>query len=139
VVRIEGDDYRHRHFEADPGKEYFLEPEALEAAARAAGERALLIAFPELLAALERVHPIRYAAIVERLDALLVSGVDHVASLVDALRWVHFVDTLYDSAVPLRASSHVPLGALFPVESTRGPYGKKFSRCLSRMEEMLGE
>jgi hypothetical protein len=28
---------------------------------------------------------------------------------------------------------------LFPAEWLGGSYGKKFSRCLSRMEEMLGE
>jgi predicted ATPase len=52
---------------------------------------------------------------------------------------VHFVDTLYDSAVPLRASSDLSLNALFPHSFVTGPYGKKLSRCLSRMEEMLGE
>ena len=49
------------------------------------------------------------------------------------------MDTLYDSAVPLRASSEVPLGGMFPAEFVSGAYGKKLSRCLSRMEEMLGE
>jgi hypothetical protein len=36
-------------------------------------------------------------------------------------------------------TSTVALGELFPPEFLAGAYGKKFSRCLSRMEEMLGE
>jgi hypothetical protein len=32
----------------------------------------------------------------------------------------------------------VALAGLFPPGSVTGPFGKKFSRCLSRMEEMLG-
>jgi cell division protein ZapE len=139
VVRMEGTDYRHRRFEADPGKEHFLPPAALDDAARAAGPRALRVSFPELLESLARVHPIRYAGIVDRFGVLFLADLRRVETLTDALRWVHFVDSLYDSAVPLRASSSVPLGALFPDDFTRGAYGKKLSRCLSRMEEMLGE
>jgi cell division protein ZapE len=138
VVRIEGTDYRHRHFEADPGKEYFLEDRDLEVI-EGDEERALLVPFDDLLAALGAVHPIRYAAIVDRVGALFLAGMDRVDSLASALRWVHFVDTLYDSAVPLRASSRVPLASVFPEDFARGPYGKKISRCLSRLEEMLGE
>jgi predicted ATPase len=57
----------------------------------------------------------------------------------DAIRFVQLVDTLYDSAVPFRASGDLSLNALFPHSFVVGPYGKKLSRCLSRMEEMLGE
>jgi len=139
VVKVQGEDFRHRHFEADPGREYFLSREALLAAAQAAGQGALHAPFGELLAALGSVHPIRYAALAERMDALFVEGLEEVPALPDALRWVHFVDKVYDDAVPFAASSAAPLGGLFPAEFLRGPYGKKFSRCLSRMEELLGE
>jgi cell division protein ZapE len=139
VVRMEGDDYRHRHFDAAPGKEYFLSAERLEERARAAGPRALLVGFEELLAGLGRVHPIRFAGLIDHIEALYLRGVDAVGNLSDALRWVHFIDTLYDSAVPLRASGSVPLGALFRPDALAGSYGKKLSRCLSRMEELLGE
>jgi cell division protein ZapE len=139
TVRVQGEDFRHRRFEADPGRGYFLPRPALEAAARAAGDGALYARFDALLDALGRVHPIRYAALAERIGALFVDGLAEVPSLPDALRWVHFVDKVYDDAVPFAASSEAELGALFPAEFLRGPYGKKFSRCLSRMEELLGE
>jgi cell division protein ZapE len=139
VVRVQGDDFRHRHFRADPGREYFLSPEALAARARAAGEGALHVSFRALLGALREVHPVRYAALAERMGALFVEGVEPIGSLPDALRWVHFIDKVYDDAVPLAASAELPLGRLFPGEFLRGAYGKKFSRCLSRMEELLAE
>lgn len=139
VVRVEGDDFRHRHFEADPGRGYFLDTEALEREAHAAGERALRVRFEELVAGLRRVHPIRFAGLVDRVGAVFVDGLHPFDQLSDALRWVHFVDTLYDSAVPFGASSSVALGELFPASYLSGPYGKKFSRCLSRMEELLAE
>ena len=139
VVRIQGEDFRHRHFRANPGVEYFLPPDELARRAREAGAGALHVGFDGLLAALREVHPIRYTALAERIGALFVEAVRPVDQLPDALRWVHFVDKVYDDAVPLAASSGVPLGALFPGDFVRGPYGKKFSRCLSRMEELLAE
>ena len=138
VVRVEGDDYRHRRFQAHPGREYFQDPDRLAADARTA-DRALLVPFDALLPALGAVHPIRFAALVEGIGALFVQGLVALPTLSDAIRWVHFVDTLYDSAVPLAASSDVPLDDLFPPAFLEGPYAKKVSRCLSRMEEMLGE
>lgn len=139
VVRIEGEDYRHRRFDASPGTDYFLSAERLEELAAGAGPRALLADFGELLAALGRVHPIRFKGMVDRIEALFVRDVRAIPRLSDALRWVHFVDTLYDSAVPFVASGSTPLGSLFSPDALAGPYGKKLSRCLSRMEEMLRE
>jgi len=139
VLRIDGEDYRHRHFEADPGRDYFREPAQLEATARTAAGGVLLVRFADLLDALGRVHPIRYDRLVGRMDMLLVDGLGPIAQLPEGLRWVHFIDKLYDSAVPLTASSAIALGELFPESFLTGAYGKKFSRCLSRMEELLGE
>jgi cell division protein ZapE len=139
VLRVEGEDYRHRHFEADPGRGYWLDPAAMEREREAAGERSLHTGFDALLRALGRVHPIRYHALAGAVDSLLLEGVRPLASMYDGLRWVHFVDKLYDAAVPFRATATAPLGEMFPPAWRSGPYGKKFSRCLSRMEEMLGE
>jgi len=93
----------------------------------------------ELMRGLGDVHPIRYHAVAEAIDALLVEGVRPMEQLYDGLRWVHFIDKLYDNAVPFAATGQGGLGALFAAEWLAGSYGKKFSRCLSRMEEMLGE
>ncbi|HET8656819.1 MAG TPA: cell division protein ZapE [Longimicrobiaceae bacterium] len=137
LLRIEGTDYRQRHFEADPGKRYFVEPACLRHAAAAAGDGAVLTGFDPLLRAIGEVHPIRYAGLIAAIDTLFVEDVHPLGTLVDALRWVHFVDKLYNGATPLRASGDLALGDLFPPDSLRGPYATKLSRCLSRMEEML--
>ena len=139
VLEIEGDDYRHRRFQADPGRAYFLDGDAMAREAESASPRTLAVPFRDLLAALGEVHPIRYFAVVEAVDRVLVSGVAPMESLYDGLRWVHFIDKLYDGAVPFAATSDAALGDLFPRSFLSGAYGKKFSRCLSRMEEMLGE
>lgn len=139
VLEIEGEDYRHRRFQADPGRAYFLSDDAMGEALSRASARALATDFAALAAALGEVHPIRFAALAESVDEVLVRGMEPVSSLYDGLRWVHFLDKLYDDAVPLAMTSSVALGELFPASFLSGAYGKKFSRCLSRMEEMLGE
>lgn len=139
VVVVEGDDYRHRHFELAPGREYFVSEGALQERARAAGDRALLVGFRELLHGLAALHPLRYVDLVHEISGAFVRGVSRIDHLPDGLRFVHFIDRLYNSAVPLTASSAIGLGELFPEGFLTGPYGKKFSRCLSRLEEMLAE
>lgn len=139
VIRVEGSDYRHRHFAADPGSGFFVSEAALVEAAGTAGGAALYVDFQELVERLGRVHPIRFGALVASFDELLVRRIHPLHNLADALRWVHFVDTLYDSAVPFKASGVTTLGGLFQPSALLGPYGKKLSRCLSRMEEMLAE
>jgi cell division protein ZapE len=139
VIRIEGEDYRHRHFEVDPGVEYFADRAVALELAEAAGPRALCARFDDLLRALGTVHPIRYASLVDQISSIFLIDLQPMTRLPDALRWVHFVDTLYDSAVPMTASSEVALSSLFPESFVIGPFGKKLSRCLSRMEELLSE
>lgn len=139
TVRMEGEDFRHRRFARDSGTGLWVPPAALGELKPTAGRPLLRVDWDELRRALAAVHPIRYAALVERVGALAVDGIEPLAELPGGLRWVHWVDKLYDGAVPLAASSGAPLGSLFPAEWVRGPYGKKFGRCLSRMEELLAE
>lgn len=139
TVGITGEDFRHRRFVAEPGREYFVDATALQERAAAAGPRALLTPFAHLVQALGAVHPMRYAAMVHSIDALFLEDVVALPDLFDALRWVHFIDRLYGEGVPLVATSTVALGELFPGHFMTGGYGKKFSRCLSRMEELLSE
>ena len=139
TLTIRGDDFRHRHFQPDPGADAFVSDEGLARLAREAGERALLVGFEELLGALGKLHPIRYDAVADAVGALLVRGVRPLAQLPDALRWVHFIDKLYDGAVPLTASAEMSLAEMFPRSFFAGPYAKKFGRCLSRIEELLVE
>lgn len=139
VVRIEGEDYRHRNFEARPGLDCFSSPEALASAAARPIPDTLQVGFGELVDALRGLHPIRYRSASHRIGRLLLTDVQPIPNLPDSLRWVHFIDCVYDAGVPVMATGGVPLEELFPSSALDGPYAKKLSRCLSRMEELLGE
>ncbi len=137
VVRIEGDDFRQRRFQAEPGRDYFVSEAELMAAPLAGN--GLRVGFAGLQAALRELHPIRYAEFIAQFAELQTYGVQPVTSLEDALRWVHFVDKLYEAMVPFAAAAPIALGDLFPGDARHGPFAKKMGRCLSRMEEMLLE
>ncbi len=139
VLRLEGEDYRQRRYELGPGRRYFLAPDELQARTNSANGGVLHVEFTSLLAGLRQLHPIQYRQLARAFNTLAVEGIGHIASLPDALRWVHFVDSLYDARVRFHASGEIPLIDLFDREAMTGPYAKKLARCLSRMEEMLGE
>lgn len=71
VLRIDGDDYRHRGLPEAPPP---MSPEEL-AAAVASHPGAALDRFDALLAHLSRVHPSRYGALVEGVPLLALEGV----------------------------------------------------------------
>jgi cell division protein ZapE len=139
VVRVDGEDFRHRHFDRDPGREYFVSPADLAARLARWPGATVYTRFEDLVRGLNRVHPIRYRDLGRRLGSLAIEEVTTLGNLPDSLRWVHFVDSIYDARVRLVATGAVRLAGIFPTGSLYGPYGKKLSRCLSRMEEMLGE
>src|SRR5207237_991207 len=60
--------------------------------------------FDGLLAHLRHVHPVRFGALVDGLDAVVVRGMRPIANQGDALRFCHLVDERYDSEVPFAAS-----------------------------------
>lgn len=128
VVRIEGEDYRHRGApDAPPPLD---EAVVRDLAASAAG--ATLDDWRELQAHLGRVHPSRYSALLDGVTAAHLTGVRTLTDQVEALRTVVLVDRLYDRDIPVRASG-VPLDRLFSEEMLRGGYRKKYRRALSRI------
>ena len=129
-VPIDGEDYRHRRFA--PGADL---PRLLPAAAAPAD--ALL--WPELLAQLAEVHPVRYADLIEELGNIVLSGVVPLEEQDTALRFVHFVDKLYDRCRPLTLYSDVTLEDIFPPSYGYGGFKRKFRRCQSRLYEALSE
>ncbi|MFC4638625.1 cell division protein ZapE [Deinococcus hohokamensis] len=85
-----------------------------------------------------QVHPSQFASLLQGVTAL---GIQELVPMPDqnvALRFVHFVDKVYD--LGLRAAfTGVGLGALFDETYRHGAYAKKYSRCLSRLSELLRE
>ena len=142
TIRIEGEDYRHRpRWETSPAGEV-LEPAALRAAYEryqpAKGAR-LFVSFRDLLARLAELHPIRYMCLLAPLEAVFLDGLAPIHDQGAALRFVHFVDKLYDQEVRLAISATCALPDLFLPEYRDKGYAKKYGRCLSRLHELLEE
>ncbi len=128
VVRIDGEDYRHRGLPEAPPP---MAPEALVAAVES-HPGAALDRFDALLVHLSRVHPSRYGAMVEGVPLLALEGVRTVTDQAQALRMVVLVDRLYDRDIPV-ISSGQPVDRLFSEEMLRGGYRKKYFRAISRL------
>ena len=88
--------------------------------------------FAELTSHLATMHPSRYGKLAAGSSVVHLTGVAAVPDQSAALRWVVFVDRLYDRAIPVRASGE-PLDALFTPDMLRGGYRKKYLRALSRL------
>lgn len=127
VVRIDGEDYRHRG-QLDA-------PQALtsdEVKSFADANKGTLDNFDRLLYHLARIHPSRYGAL---LDGVAAVGIQDLRPLPDqsaALRFVVLADRLYDRGIPIRVSG-LRLDQLFTPEMMRGGYRKKYQRALSRL------
>nr|WP_221243554.1 cell division protein ZapE [Micrococcus sp. TA1] len=138
VIRIDGEDYRHRGLAAAP------EPLADDALMEIVGERfpqAGVVSqddFSALTANLSRVHPSRYRALVEDIDVMVLHGVETITEQAMALRFVVLADRLYDKDVPVIASG-VPFDRLFTEEMMNGGYLKKYFRTVSRMTALVRE
>jgi cell division protein ZapE len=127
TLRIDGLDYRRRDVEAHA----VVVPDAL-AAVTAIDGVTTLDAFDDVLSHLGTVHPSRYVTLVEGLAGVGFTGVHPFANQTDALRFVAFVDRLYDAQVRIMAEG-TPLDSVFPDDMLAGGYRKKYLRAVSRL------
>lgn len=137
TLRIDGTDYRRRDVE---GHAIVTEPAVLdrEVDARVArGERVAHDHFGTLVRHLARVHPSKYVRLVEGLDALALDDVYELQDQADALRFVAFIDRVYDAEVPVFASG-TALDQIFGGGMIDGGYRKKYLRCVSRLIASTG-
>ena len=128
VLRIEGEDYRHRGMPVAPEP---LSDDQVRALA-AVDARGVIDDWRDMQRHLARVHPSRYSALVDGVDRAYFTGVRTLTDQVEALRTVVLIDRLYDRDIPVRASG-VPLDRIFSEEMLRGGYRKKYRRALSRI------
>ncbi len=78
------------------------------------------------------MHPSRYIRLI---DGLSMVGLRDVAPLNDqsaALRFVAFIDRVYDAQLSIRATGET-LDLVFPEEMLAGGYRKKYLRAISRL------
>ena len=131
IARIDGLDYRHR--EAEGTARALDDFEFDEAVAEAAASGPVTVdGFDEVLAHLATVHPSRYVMLVDGLQAVGLRGVRTLTDQSDALRFVAFVDRLYDDQVRVLATG-TPLDRVFGDEMLAGGYRKKYLRAISRL------
>jgi cell division protein ZapE len=138
TIRIDGEDYRQRNIEGDAvttGEDAY---QFALADAAASGGRATDDEFGDLLDHLRHVHPSSYASLIR---GVTVIGLRNVFELTDqsaALRFVAFVDRVYDEQVPIVATG-LPLSSIFGGGMLDGGYRKKYLRCMSRLISLTAE
>jgi cell division protein ZapE len=138
VLRVDGEDYRHRGLPEAPPPWSDAQVLAHADQARARGETVVVDAFPALLRHLADVHPSRYRALLDGVDRVCWTGVRTVTDQADALRLVVLADRLYDGDVPV-VSAGVPLDQVFDAAMLRGGYRKKYYRAVSRLVALARE
>lgn len=134
VVRIDGDDYRHRGL--PPAPPPLSDTAVREAAASSPG--ATMDDFPALLRHLAQLHPVRYGALLDGVDVVCLTGVAPLPDQSTALRLVVLADRLYDRDIPVVASG-VPFDQVFSPEMLSGGYRKKYFRAVSRLVALARE
>ena len=131
VIRIDGVDYRHRGVPTAPPARAEDEVFALVSATPGA----TFDRFDAVCEHLSRVHPSKYARLVDGIPLVGLTGVHQLITQDVALRLVVLVDRLYDNDVPVAAAGE-SLGAIFSPEMLRGGYRKKYFRALSRLSAL---
>lgn len=140
VIRVDGEDYRHRGLPAAvPASSEAEVVAAAEAAAGRWGDGASsLDSFPALVQHLRRVHPSRYGPMLAGIQAVHLTDVATLTDQADALRLVVLVDRLYDRDIPVVASG-VPVDRVFDEAMLAGGYRKKYFRAVSRLVALTRE
>lgn len=132
TIRIDGEDYRHRDVSGHA--------QALDEAAYAfaiadavmSGDRVTEDDFGLLMKHLATIHPSTYVRLLEHVDLIGLTNSFVLHSQTDALRFVAFIDRVYDAQIPIVCTG-VPLDQIFSDEMLEGGYRKKYLRCMSRL------
>jgi len=137
VIRIDGEDFRHRGLPAAPAP---LRNSELHAHMKAEFDGKIVAEddFSSLISHLAGVHPSRYRKLIDGVDGVVWRDVETITEQAVALRFVVLADRLYDKDVPIIASG-VPFDELFTPEMMSGGYMKKYFRAVSRLTALARE
>lgn len=132
TIRIDGEDYRHRdvsgHAPVSSAAEFAAAIETIETD----GKSVAVDDFGALISHLATIHPSTYIRLIEGVERLGLSGVYELTSQTDALRFVAFIDRVYDAQIGI-VSTGIALDTIFSAEMLEGGYRKKYLRCMSRL------
>ncbi len=129
IITVDGEDYRHRPIEAHSQN---LSPIELDAWAAEQSSPAV-DDFNELLKHLGTIHQTKYRKLIADITALGITGLYQLTNQLDALRFVSFIDRLYEQQIPLRTSGAVAATEIFDATMLGGGYRKKYLRAISRI------
>ena len=128
TIRIDGVDFRQRSFDGHaPVLDAAGYSEQLAGFGTASDD-----VFDDLIAHLAKVHPSRYIRLIDGVDAIGLRDVRQLTDQSEALRFVAFVDRVYDAQLPIRATG-LPLDEVFGEAMLGGGYRKKYLRAISRL------
>lgn len=132
TIRVDGEDYRHRRFDEGDTLPRILPPAAVR-------DMASVLHWDDLLHKLIQLPPLHYTEFISTFSTVAIDGIEPIPQQDAALRFVHFIDKLYDRATPLVVSTDCALNEIFPPSYGYGGFERKFLRCQSRLHEMLAQ
>lgn len=132
TVRIDGHDYRRRDIEGHAKVLSDTELDEAVTAADAAGIPTTVDTFSGLVKHLGSIHPSKYVKLLDNVELIALTDVGELYNQTDALRFVAFIDRVYDAQIPIVATG-VPLDAVFAGDMMLGGYRKKYLRSVSRL------
>ncbi|WP_341974647.1 cell division protein ZapE [Microbacterium sp. LWO13-1.2] len=134
TLRIDGVDFRQRALD---GHAVVSDQEQYARAVTDAGSAGTASddVFGDVIRHLARVHPSRYLRVIDGLDLVGLRDVHVLTDQSEALRFVAFVDRVYDAQIPIVATG-VSLEQVFADEMLGGGYRKKYLRAISRLNAL---
>jgi cell division protein ZapE len=134
TMRIDGVDFRQRSID---GHSVVRDADEYAKVVAEASEEGVASddAFDDVITHLARVHPSRYIRLIDGVDLVGLRDVRVLTDQSEALRFVAFVDRVYDAQIPIVASG-VGLDQVFADEMLGGGYRKKYLRAISRLNAL---
>lgn len=131
TIRIDGTDYRQRALDGHAitlsDADYDAQVAEFVQSGGSSDD-----AFDDVIRHLALVHPSRYIRLIDGLSAVGLRNVRTLTDQSEALRFVAFVDRVYDAQIPIRATG-TTLDQVFSEEMLGGGYRKKYLRAISRL------
>jgi cell division protein ZapE len=132
TIRIDGVDFRQRALD---GKAVVLSDADYEREIAGAQGQASDDVFADVVRHLAKVHPSRYIRLIDGISLVGLRDVQVLTDQSEALRFVAFVDRVYDAQVPIVATG-ASLDQVFAEEMLGGGYRKKYLRAISRLNAL---
>lgn len=132
IVSVDGEDYRHRPIDGHTKALSDADLERQIAVKVADGKVVARDDFAAVLKHLAKVHPSKFLKLIEGVDEVALTNAHVLTDQSAALRFVSFVDRLYESQVSL-VSTGIGLTEVFSTEYLSGGYKKKYLRAISRI------